>query len=163
MGTFHAETVIAAPIEDVYAFHRDTRNAKLIGSRAQPILGVDGTFPLDEGDEVTLKVLVLPNPVPQKWRVRVTQLVEPTLLVDETLDGPFTSFVHEHRFEDLGDGRTRLTDHVEYRLGFGPLGRVAERLVVARLMKQSFAHRQRRTREVLEEAAAVSAAAAAPV
>ncbi len=159
MGTFHAETVIAAPIEDVFAFHRDTRNAKLIGSRAQPILAVEGTFPLNQGDEVTLKVLVLPNPIPQRWRVRVTQLVEPTLLVDETLDGPFTSFVHEHRFEDLGDGRTKLVDHVEYRLGFGALGRVAERLVVARLMRQSFAHRQRRTREVLEEAAAARATA----
>ncbi|MCW3041301.1 MAG: hypothetical protein JWM31_3206 [Solirubrobacterales bacterium] len=153
MGTFHAESVIAAPIADVFAFHRDTRNAKLIGHPAQPILRVTGEFPLDEGDEVVLRVLVLPLPVPQNWRVRVTKLVEPTLLVDETLDGPFSRFVHEHRFEDLGDGRTRLVDHVEYSLPFGAAGRLADRVLVSRLMGPTFRHRQRRTREVLEAAA----------
>ena len=151
MGTFHAETTIAAPIAAVFAFHRDTRNATKIGHPLQRILGVEGEFPLNEGDEVVLKVLVLPLPLPQRWRVRVRELVEPTLLVDVTLDGPFTSFVHEHRFEDLGDGRTRLTDHVEYALPFGPLGQLAERLAVGRLMKTTFAHRQRRTRELLED------------
>lgn len=162
MGTFHAETTIAAPIAEVYAFHRDTRNAKAIGHPLQPILGVEGEFPLEEGDEVVLKVLVLPVPVPQRWRVRVAQLVEPTLLVDETLDGPFTRFVHEHRFEDLGDGRTRLTDHVEYALPLGPLGKVVEHLAVNRLMKSTFAHRQRRTREVLEGATRGAGRAPAP-
>lgn len=150
MGTYHAETTIHAPIADVFAFHRDTRNAKRIGHPAQPILGVEGDFPLQKGDEVVLRVLVLPIPVPQRWRVRVTELVEPTLLVDETLDGPFTSFVHQHRLTDLGDGRTRLTDHVEYALPLGRLGRVADRLFVSRLMGPTFRHRQRRTREILE-------------
>lgn len=154
MGTFHAETVIAAPIADVFEFHRDTRNARRIGHPAQRILGVDGTFPLHEGDEVVLRVLVAPIPVPQRWRVRIATLVEPTLLVDETLDGPFRSFVHEHRFEDLGEGRTRLVDHVEYALPLGALGRLADRLVVSRLMRSTFAHRQRRTRELLEADAA---------
>ncbi len=150
MGTYHAETTIQAPIAEVFAFHRDTRNAKRIGHPAQPILGVEGEFPLHQGDEVVLRVLVLPIPVPQRWRVRVTELVEPTLLVDETLDGPFTSFVHEHRFAALGDRRTRLIDHVEYTLPFGRLGRVADRLLVSRLMGPTFRHRQRRTKELLE-------------
>lgn len=158
MATYHAETTIAAPIEAVFAFHRDTRNAKLIGHPAQPILGVEGTFPLEKGDEVVLRVLVLPLPIPQRWRVRVARLVEPTLLVDETLDGPFTRFVHEHRFEDLGDGRTRLVDDVEYALPFGAAGRLADALLVRHLMGPTFRHRQRRTRELLE-----AATSAAPV
>lgn len=158
MGTFHAETIIAAPVAEVFAFHRDTRNAKRIGHPAQPILAVEGDFPLDEGDEVVLKVLVLPLPVPQRWRVRVSRLEEPSLLVDETLDGPFRRFVHEHRFEDLGDGRTRLTDHVEYELPFGRLGRLADALFVRRLMGPTFRHRQRRTRELLEAGAPAIAA-----
>lgn len=154
MGTFHAETIIDAPVGDVFTFHRDTRNATRIAHPAQRILGVEGDFPLDEGDEVVLRVLVLPLPVPQRWRVRVATLAEPTLLVDETLDGPFSSFVHEHRFEDLGDGRTRLTDHVEYALPFGALGRLADALVVRRLMGPTFRFRQRRTKELLEAQAA---------
>ncbi|WP_354698513.1 SRPBCC family protein [Paraconexibacter sp. AEG42_29] len=150
MGTFHAETIIDAPIAEVFAFHRDTRNATRIAHPAQRILGVEGDFPLDVGDEVVLRVLVLPLPIPQRWRVRVAALDEPTLLVDETLDGPFRTFVHQHRFEDLGDGRTRLVDHIEYALPLGVLGRLADALVVARLMGPSFRHRQARTRELLE-------------
>jgi ligand-binding SRPBCC domain-containing protein len=157
MGTFHAETVIDAPVELVFEFHRDTRNAKRIGHPAQWILDVQGDFPLDEGDEVTLKVLLAPIPVPQRWRVRITRLEHPVLVVDETLDGPFSSFVHEHRFEALDAGRTRLVDHVTYALPLGPLGRLAERLVVGRLMRQAFAHRQRRTKELLEADARAAA------
>lgn len=154
MGTFHAETTIDAPVEAVYEFHRDTRNAKTISHALQPVLDVEGEFPLDEGDEVVLKVLLLPLPVPQRWRVKVTRLERPTLVVDETLDGPFHSFVHQHRFEDLGGGRTRLTDHVEYALPLGPVGRLADALVVRRLMGPAFRHRQRRTKELLEAQAA---------
>jgi ligand-binding SRPBCC domain-containing protein len=150
MGTFHAETIIDAPVEDVFAFHRDTRNAARIAAPGQTILGVEGDFPLDKGDEVVLRVKIAPIPVAQRWRVRVTRLEEPTLLVDETLDGPFARFVHEHRFEDLGDGRTRLTDHIDYALPLGPLGRFVEKLVVGRQMRAAFAHRQQATKALLE-------------
>jgi ligand-binding SRPBCC domain-containing protein len=156
--TFRSETVIDAPVAEVFEFHRDTRNAKAIAHPAQRILDVRGRFPLEQGDEVELRVLALPLPVPQRWRVRVAELREPELLVDETLDGPFRTFRHEHRFEDLGDGRTRLTDHITYELPLGALGRLADRLVVSRLLAPSFRHRQRRTKELLEGAARPAAA-----
>ena len=35
---------IAAPIEDVFTFHLDTRNAALISPAGTQILGVEGTF-----------------------------------------------------------------------------------------------------------------------
>lgn len=150
MGTFHAETTIDVPVEEVFAFHRDTRNAARIAAPGQTILGVEGSFPLDEGDEVVLRVRIAPIPFPQRWRVRVVRLEHPTLMVDETLDGPFARFVHEHRFEDLGDGRTRLVDHVEYALPLGPLGRIVEKLVVGRQLRAAFAHRQEATKALLE-------------
>ena len=57
---------------------------------------------------------------------------------------------HEHRFTDLGDGTTRLTDHVDYRLPFGVLGGLADRLVIRRLMGRAFRARQGATRGLLE-------------
>jgi ligand-binding SRPBCC domain-containing protein len=83
--------------------------------------------------------------------VEAERIVEPTLIVDRMLAGPFPSWVHQHRFEDLGDGTTRLTDHVDYHLPFGVLGALADRVVVRRLMDGMFRFRQAQTGKLLEQ------------
>jgi hypothetical protein len=141
---------IGAPIAEVFAFHLDTRNAARIAPPGQRVLSVEGTFPLRLGSEVRLRVRQLPSPWPQTWLVRVVQLQEPTLVVDEMLRGPFPAWRHEHRFAELPHGRTLLTDHVEYRLPAGALGRIANALLVRRILLAAFRSRQRRTRALLE-------------
>jgi ligand-binding SRPBCC domain-containing protein len=132
----------------VFAFHLDTRNAARIAPPGQRVLSVEGAFPLELGSEVRLRVRQLPLPA-QTWVVRVVALEEPTLIVDDLVRGPFPLWRHEHRFAELPDGRTRLTDHVDYRLPGGALGRVADALVVRRILLATFRSRQARTRKVL--------------
>jgi ligand-binding SRPBCC domain-containing protein len=142
---------IDAPIERVFAFHLDTRHAAQIAPRGQRVLSVEGTFPLRLDSEVRLRVRQLPSPWAQTWLVRVVRLEDPALIVDELLRGPFPAWRHEHRFAELADGRTRLTDHVEYRLPAGALGRMANAIVVRRLLLGTFRSRQERTRALLED------------
>jgi ligand-binding SRPBCC domain-containing protein len=141
---------IDAPIEQVFAFHLDTRNAARISPPGQRVLSVEGAFPLRLGSEVRLRARQLPLPWAQTWLVRVVELAAPRLIVDEMLRGPFTAWRHEHRFRELAGGRTQLTDHVAYRLPGGPLGRVADALLVRRLLLGSFRSRQGHTRALLE-------------
>jgi ligand-binding SRPBCC domain-containing protein len=141
---------IDAPIAQVFAFHLDTRNAARISPPGQRVLSVDGTFPLRLGSEVRLRVRQLPLPWAQTWLVRVARLEEPTLIVDEMLRGPFAAWRHEHRFAELPDGRTLLTDHVAYALPGGPLGRAADALLGRRLLLASFRSREARTRALIE-------------
>ncbi|WP_354004701.1 SRPBCC family protein [Ruania suaedae] len=54
---------------------------------------------------------------------------------DEQVRGPFAWFTHVHRFESRPDGGTRMIDQVAFAAPFGPLGRLAERLVLARYMR----------------------------
>ncbi|WP_455133167.1 DUF1990 family protein [Microbacterium aurum] len=72
---------------------------------------------------------------------RITELEEPTRFVDEQVRGPFRSFRHEHRFEQVGSG-TRMTDTIELASPF--FGRLAERVVLVpylrRLIRQRNAH-----------------------
>ena len=150
MPVFERSCVVRAPIDEVFSFHLDTRNAARISPRTLPVLDVRGSFPLAQGDEVELVVRLWPTPLRQTWRVRAERVVEPTLVLDRMLSGPFPSWLHEHRFEDLGDGTTRLTDHVEYRLPLGVLGVVADRLFVHAQLGRTFGFRQRRTQELLE-------------
>jgi ligand-binding SRPBCC domain-containing protein len=141
---------IDAPIAEVFAFHLDTRNAALITPPGQRVVAVEGTFPLRLGSEARLRVRQLPSPWTQTWLVRVMQLEEPTLIVDEMLKGPFPAWRHEHRFAELPGGRTELTDRVEYELPAGALGRLADAVVVRRVLLATFGSRQRRTRALLE-------------
>jgi ligand-binding SRPBCC domain-containing protein len=149
MPVFERSCVIRAPIETVFAFHLDTRNAARISPRTLPVLEVRGAFPLRQGDGVEIVVRLWPTPLRQVWRVRAERIVEPTLVLDRMLRGPFPSWLHEHRFEDLGDGTTRLTDHVDYRLPLGAFGVIADRLVVHGQLERAFRARQRRTQELL--------------
>lgn len=156
MPTFERSIEIAAPVADLFAFHLDTRNAARIASPGQEIVSIEGEFPLVEGAEVILRVRQAPLPMTQTWRVRVTEVVDPTLVVDELIKGPFKRFRHEHRFEAIDADRTLLTDHIEWELPGGPAGRLAAP-VAARILERSFAERQETTKRLLEADARVSA------
>ena len=63
MPLFERSCVVRAPIAEVFAFHLDTRNAARISPRTMPVVGVHGSFPLTEGDEVEIVVRLWPTPL----------------------------------------------------------------------------------------------------
>ena len=150
---------IAAPVEDVFAFHLDTRNAAAISPRGTRITDVTGRFPVMPGALVTMRMRQWPSPVATTWRVRIEAVEPPRRIVDVAERSPFRSWRHEHRFQPLGPGRTLMTDRVTYRLPLGPIGRLADRLLVRRQLTHAFAERHRRTRELLEARAREAAGA----
>ena len=149
---------IAAPLEDVFAFHLDTRNAALISPPGTRILGVEGTFPVVSGAIVTMRMRQRPMPFGMTWRVRIEDVTAPERIVNVAERSPFGAWRHEHLFAALEGGRTRMTDRVTYRLPAGPLGRIADRIAVRRQLSSAFEERHRRTRELLEERARGAAA-----
>jgi ligand-binding SRPBCC domain-containing protein len=70
--------------------------------------------------------------------------------VDVALRSPFSSWRHEHRFEALGRDRSRLTDRVTYTLPGGPVGWIADRVLVRRMLRKAFAQRHRNTKILME-------------
>lgn len=76
------------------------------------------------------------------WRMtsRITSLEEPDRFVDEQVRGPFARFHHVHRFERSARG-TRMVDEIEFRAPLGPLGRLAERVALARYLPRLIAER----------------------
>ena len=55
----------------------------------------------------------------------------PTFFVDEQMKGPFKSFRHEHHFTATADGCI-MRDIVEMQAPLGPLGWIAQRIIVNR-------------------------------
>lgn len=81
------------------------------------------------GDEVTFHARHFGLP----WRMtsRITVCEAPRYFVDEQTRGPFRTLRHEHHFEDLGGGGTRMTDLMIISAPFGFLGTVVARLLLA--------------------------------
>lgn len=89
-------------------------------------------------DGVTTGIIGLDDTV--TWRARhfgitwtmttlISELERPNRFVDRQRRGPFKEFVHEHTFVAV-DGGTRVTDHVRFAAPLGPLGWLAEQLVL---------------------------------
>ncbi|GIM94351.1 SRPBCC family protein [Paractinoplanes toevensis] len=97
------------------------------------------------GDEVTFHARHLGL----NWQMtsRISAYEPPYHFVDEQVRGPFRALRHEHHFEDLGDGGTRMTDRMSIHAPLGPLGAMVTRLLLApylsRLLRQRAIHIKR--------------------
>lgn len=80
--------------------------------------------------------------IPVSWRTRIEEWDPPRGFVDRQLSGPYALWHHTHRFEALDESRTVMTDLVRYGQRFGPLGSLAERLVVRRDLERIFDYRR---------------------
>ena len=55
----------------------------------------------------------------------------PIYFVDEQVKGPFRRFRHVHEFTE-DSGGTVMVDRIEFEAPLGPIGRLVEKLVLAR-------------------------------
>jgi len=82
----------------------------------------------------------------RKWTAVITEFEWNHHFVDAQQKGPFKHWRHRHEFiEDHRNGfsGTLVRDEIEYEVGFGPLGAVANMLFIEREMRQIFEHRQK--------------------
>jgi len=158
---FEAEQWIPAPLEPVFRYFCDPRNLAVIsppssGARLKQLSLVPppGDFAGRErmagtGSEIVLSVRLLPYlPLRASWTARIVEFDWLQRFRDIQVSGPFQQFEHTHSFAVAGrNGQpgTIVRDHVEYSIGFGPLGALANALVVARSLRQMFDYRHRAT------------------
>lgn len=74
----------------------------------------------------------------------------PTQFVDRQVRGPFRSWTHRHTFRPFQNG-TLMTDRIEYRVPFGILGLLADRLWLGKHLDRFFAYRQQAAKRLLEK------------
>jgi ligand-binding SRPBCC domain-containing protein len=130
---FEVITHVLAPPESVFAesLSVEAHTASMSASGERAVAGVtSGRLTL--GDQVT------------------SACAPPVSFVDEQVAGPFRRWWHEHRFEDDGDGGTLMRDVIDFAAPAGPLGRMAETLVLRRHMTRLILRRNRHLKAVTE-------------
>lgn len=73
---------------------------------------------------------------------RITETQSPDYSVDEQVKGPFRRFRHVHEFSQDSAGTT-MVDRIEFTAPFGAIGRLAEKLVLARYLQRLIERRNR--------------------
>lgn len=146
-AVFERSVWVPARVEEVFAFHLDPENIRLISPPGLRVLEVEKAPKSEVGAVMRLRVRQLGWT--QLWEVR-WEVMEPPAgepavgrLVDQALRSPFAFWRHEHRFQADGCG-CFLTDRVEYALPWRPWSRAAEP-VVGWILARMFTERHRRT------------------
>ncbi len=103
---------------------------------------------LAPGTEVLLK-LNLFGPFSVNWLARHERFEPPNCFSDRQIKGPFAAWNHEHRFETIGAGETRLIDEIEFEPPFGFVGAKLGRPTIVQMLEKTFAYRHRVTRDDL--------------
>ena len=97
------------------------------------------------GSEIITTFRLFPFlPIHAEWTARITEFEWDHHFADLQTKGPFKRFYHRHEFvfeTRNGVAGTIVRDVIEYEVGFGFLGRLAEKFIVSQL-RQTFEYRQ---------------------
>ena len=77
----------------------------------------------------------------------ITQVKEGQYFVDEQRFGPYALWHHQHHFKSV-EGGVQMTDIVNYAIGWGFIGSIANSLIVKNKLKQVFAFREKAIKEI---------------
>lgn len=90
-----------------------------------------------------------------RWHMtsRITAYEPPHRFVDEQTRGPFRTLRHEHRFEALGAGRTKMTDRMTVSAPLGPLGALITRTLLTPYLKKLLTQRAIHIKHLAEASA----------
>ncbi|MWV51255.1 cyclase [Rathayibacter sp. VKM Ac-2803] len=139
--SFECRTASARPAAEMFDRARDIdlHRASQAGARERAIGGVT-TGLIGLGEHVTFRARHFG--LPFTLTSTVTAVDAPRSFVDEQTSGPFRTFRHEHRFEQAANGSVMI-DRVRFSVGFGPAGRVVERLLLATHLRRLIVERGR--------------------
>jgi ligand-binding SRPBCC domain-containing protein len=137
---FRTETIIDAPIHEVFSFFSKAENLERITPpwlkfriiTPPPIKMMSGTL-----IDYNLSLYGIPF----RWQTEIETWEPPHRFVDRQLKGPYKSWIHEHIFIEAERGCI-IKDHVTYSLYGGYLGSVINSLFVRRDIMKIFQYRK---------------------
>jgi len=130
-----------AGLEEVFKFFEDPRNlARITPPSLNFKVKTAGKIEMRKGAEIQYTIRWLG--LPMRWKTLISDYAPPRFFVDEQLSGPYKLWRHRHDFK-VENGRTVISDRVEYELPMGILGRMAHAFMVGRQLRGIFAYRQR--------------------
>lgn len=139
-------SAIPCSVEALYDFHRSAEALTLLTPPNRQVQ-IAGDAEVRDGALHVLRIRQFGLPL--EWHARISDVNPPHGFTDTAERSPFAHWKHRHRF--LPDGEhAMLEDEVTYALPLGVLGRIADRMLVARDLDRLFRFRHEVTRRAFE-------------
>jgi ligand-binding SRPBCC domain-containing protein len=137
------ETFIPTTLDKAWDFFSSPLNLQKI---TPPDMGIVVTSDSKEGEKIypgmiiTYKISPLLG-IKMNWMTEITHVKEKEYFVDEQRFGPYALWHHQHHFKQV-EGGVLMTDIVNYAIPYGFIGRIANRLLVEKKLKNVFNYRE---------------------
>lgn len=141
------ETVVRAPVTDVFAFYSNIANLRRITPPNIKLEIVEIVGNMREGTRITVRTgrwFVV-----WEWRLRIAEFVPNRRFVDVQEEGPFARYEHLHEFLPH-DGGTLLRDTLDFVLPYEPFSAPLRDWILKPQLDRLFAFRHQETRRLLE-------------
>ena len=161
------EEWVPFPLERVFTFFSNPENlprimpaqsvTRIVALKSVPPLnlpaGILSGMPSGVGSTIVTSFRVIPFLwIRQRWIARITEFEWNRYFADVQDEGPFKSWHHRHEFHSVerdGKAGTLVRDLIDYEVGYGFFGSIANALFVRRQMENTFAARQKKLPELL--------------
>ncbi len=147
---FTREVVLPVSAEEAFAWHERTGALPRLMPPWERVEVLEMSGGIAVGARVVMRVPMVPMGS-VVWEAEHTQYEKGRLFQDIQKRGPFARWIHNHRFEPLGAGQSKLIDDVEYALPMGFLGATFGGGFALDKLQRMFAYRHRVTCADLEE------------
>jgi ligand-binding SRPBCC domain-containing protein len=138
--TLERSQVIERPRGEVFAFFGDAFNLERI-TPSFLRFRILNEPPIAMAEGATLDYRLSLFGIRFYWKTLIERWSPEESFVDVQLKGPYALWRHTHTFEELSPASTLVRDRVEYRIPYGPFGRLAHALIIKRTLKKIFDHR----------------------
>ncbi len=109
-------------------------------------MGFTVTSPFDENTKmyegmiITYKITPLLG-IKMDWMTEITHVKDGQYFVDEQRFGPYALWHHQHHFKEIPGG-VHMTDILNYAIPYGPIGTIANKILVKKQVEQIFDYRK---------------------
>jgi uncharacterized protein (TIGR01777 family) len=140
-------STLPAGAAEAFAWHERPGAFERLTPPWEHVTVLERTGGIGEGARTVVRVRV--GPLRFRWVAVHREYVPARRFVDEQVEGPFSHWVHEHRFEPAGPEATQYTDRIEFGPPFGTVGAAAGLWVARPRAERMLAYRHATLRDDL--------------
>jgi uncharacterized protein (TIGR01777 family) len=140
-------STLPASAEEAFAWHERSGAFERLAPPWERLEIIERSGGIREGARTVVRVRV--GPVRFRWVARHRDYEPGRRFVDEQVEGPFSRWIHEHRFEPAGPDSSEYTDRIEFAPPFGALGAAVGPWVARSRAERMLAYRHATLRDDL--------------
>ncbi len=140
--------VVSSPLDKTWEFFSSAKNLSTITPDWLDFK-ITGNLPKTMKKDVRLNYTIRWMGIPIRWRTLITQWNPPYSFSDMQLKGPYSLWLHEHRFTKASENTTECSDRVIYEVPGFLVGSLMNELMIKRQLTEIFLYRRKMIREYL--------------